>query len=468
MTGQAVRLSIQVISLVLMARLLSPKDYGLTAIIIALIGLGEIVRDFGLSAAAIQSETLSNQEQSNLFWMNTAIGTFLGCLLYMLAYPIAYLYHDDHLILIAQILSLTFVINGLSTQFKAGLTREMRFKALATSESLAAFISVGIGVGLAFAGFEYWAIVAQYLANYSFTLIFYVFSYKWLPSLPSFATNMQRFMKFGSHLMFSQILAQLARSVDTLIIGQRFNTEALGIYNRAQQVVLMALNQINSPSTTLAIPVLSKLKNDEIEYQRFLHFGQAVLTHVVSLFFGLMAVNANIVISLVLGEKWLPALPFVQILSIGAIFQVANYSSYWIFVSKGMTKAQLRFTIISRPFVVLMILIGSFWNIEAVAIGYAGGLCFLWLYCFYFLKKYKVNVEALFKKSLIICTSYIAATLFTILVMNNLTLDSVPETIIKNLIFSSVIIWVYISSSVFKETFGTIFKLNFLPFTKRK
>jgi polysaccharide transporter, PST family len=468
MTGQVVRFSIQILSVVLMARLLSPKDYGLTAIVISVIALGEVVRDFGLSTSAIQADHLSADEKSNLFWMNSAIGLGLGLLLFSLASPIAHFYKDDRLVEIAQVLSLTFLINGLSTQYKAGLNREMKFKAIAMSDSLAAILSTTFGITSAFYGFAYWAIVVQYLSNYLLAFTFYILAYKWLPSLPSFSTDMRRFTRFGMHLMASQILGQLARSVDTLIIGQRFSTELLGFYNRAQQIVIMGLNQINTPSTTLAIPVLSKLKNDEVEYQKFLKFGQAILIHTVCLFFGLLAVNANLVVNILLGPKWLATIPLVQILCGGAMFQIANYSSSWIFISKGLTKEQLKFTLTSRPFVIAMIFIGSFWSMEFVAVGYSAGLLFLWIYCFYFLKKKNIKVDELFKSSIVICSTYITATYLSIFLSRYLGLNLIVDTFFKNLIYITVIMLSYAIFSRFKETFNLIFKLNFFHILKRK
>jgi polysaccharide transporter, PST family len=468
MTGQVVRFSIQILSVVLMARLLSPKDYGLTAIVISIIALGEVVRDFGLSTSAIQAEHLSAHEKSNLFWLNSAIGLILGSILFFLSVPIASFYHDDRLIEIAQVLSLTFIINGLATQYKAGLNRDMKFKALALSDSMAAILSTVLGITSAFHGLSYWAIVIQYVSNYLLAFIFYVFAHKWLPSWPHLATDMRRFTRFGMHLMASQILGQLARSVDTLIIGQRFSTEALGFYNRAQQIVIMGLNQINNPSTTLAIPVLSRLRNDEVEYQKFLKFGQAILIHTVCLFFGLLAVNANLVVTILLGAKWLATIPLVQILCGGAMFQIANYSSSWIFISKGLTKEQLKFTLTSRPFVIAMIFAGSFWSMQFVAVGYSAGLLFLWIYCFYFLKKHNIQVDNLFRSSIVICATYITATYLAIFSAEYFDLNLFFDTVFKNAVYLLVILLSYTFSSQFKETFNLIFKLNFFHALKRK
>lgn len=463
-SGQISRFAIQISGIVIMARLLDPTDYGLTAVVVALVALGEVVRDFGLSSAAIQAETLSDSEKSNLFWLNSLIGLILTAGLFASAELLAVIYHDSRIVDITRVMSFIFLINGLSTQFKAGISRDLKFKALAISETLAAFISTGLGIFLAVAGYGYWAIVYQQFALALLMLAFYIYAHRWFPSLPDFKTNMGKFTHFGMHLMASQILGQLSRSIDTLVIGSRFNAELLGIYNRAQQIVFMAVNQINVPATTLAVPLLSKLKNDEGEYYRFLNFGQSVMLHAVCLFFALLAINAEIVINLVLGAKWTSAVSIVQILSIGAMFQAANYSSYWIFVSKGMTKEQLKFTLVSRPFVILMIIAGSLWTIETVAIGYVAGLLFLWLYCLYFLKKRNIDVKKLLNNSMIVCCTYIVGTLSILALLHFLDLNFFIEVLFSNFAFLMILGFAYVSSVVFKDTAQCVMKLKLKKF----
>ncbi len=461
LSGQMARLTAQVISLVVMARFLSPQDYGLTAVVIAIVSVGEVVRDFGLSSSAIQADSLSESEKSNLFWMNTLIGALLATGLFLLAGPLAVFYHDARIESIAQIMSAIFLINGLATQYKAGLSRQMQFKALAVSESAAALASTAIGVACAMHGLGYWAIVAQQVLLNAFILLFYICAHRWLPALPDFKTDMRRFISFGLHLMGSQIIGQLSRSVDTLIIGNKFSAELLGFYNRAQQVVFMALNQINAPSSTLAIPVLSKLKHDSVEYYRFLNFGQSVLLHAVGLFFSLLAINADMVIAIVLGDQWRATVPLVQILSAGAIFQVANYSSYWIFVSRGLTRQQLTFTLFSRPVMIAMIFLGAFYNIYTVAIGYVAGLWFLWLYCMYFLRKHQIDISMLLKNSLVVCFSYLVMT-FLVIFLSSMLSAGWGNVLIRNAVFCLLAGLMFFMSATFRETGQCVLRLNLI------
>lgn len=458
-SGQAARVLIQVISIVVLARLLSPSDYGLTAIVVTIVGLGEIVRDFGLSSSAVQADSLSNSEKSNLFWINSSIGALLASLLYLSASFLAVSFQDARLEDIAKVMSLSFLFNGFATQYKAALTRDMKFSHLAISDSLAALFSMTLGILAAYWGMQYWAIVIQQIFLSFLTLLFYGMFHRWLPAWPDIHTSVRRFMTFGMHLMGSQMLGQLSRSVDTLIIGQRFGADLLGIYNRGQQLVFMALNQINAPSTTLAIPVLSKLKHDDKEYYRFLNYGQSVLMHAVSFFFGLLVVNADLVISIMLGKQWLSAIPIVQILAIAAIFQVANYSSYWIFVSKGLTRDQLIFTLVSRPVMILVIVLGSIWNVYSVAAAYALALLFIWVYCYYFLSKKNIKVGVLLRNSVVVCISYIVAASIGVVTTNVYEFGMVYAVILRNLVFVSVLLIIYKFSVIFSMSCNCMLNL---------
>ncbi|MDR5172636.1 lipopolysaccharide biosynthesis protein [Methylobacillus flagellatus] len=458
-SGQAARVLVQVISIVVLARLLTPADYGLTAIVVTLVGLGEIVRDFGLSSSAVQADSLNNREKSNLFWINSLIGTSLAALLFFSAPLLAAWFQDARLADIARVMSLAFLFNGLATQYKAALTRDMKFSHLAISDSLAALLSMVVGIVAAYQGMQYWAIVIQQILLSFFTLVLYVMFHRWLPAWPDIHTSVRRFITFGMHLMGSQMLGQLSRSVDTLIIGQRFGADLLGIYNRGQQLVFMALNQINAPSTTLAIPVLSKLKHDSKEYYRFLNYGQSVLMHAVSLFFGLLVLNADLVINIMLGQQWLSAIPIVQILAIAAIFQVANYSSYWIFVSKGLTRDQLIFTLVSRPVMILIIILGAVWNIYTVAAAYALALLFIWLYCYFFLSKRDIDVTALLKNSVVVCISYLLAVSLGMLSINLYDLGMIYAVIVRNLVFILALLITYKFSLTFSASADCLLKL---------
>lgn len=378
MGGQLLRILVQLTGIVVLARLLAPADYGVLAMVLAIIGVGEIFRDFGLSSAAIQARDVSRGQKSNLFWINTGIGLVLGIVVCALALPISAFYGDDRLVLVTLVLSSTFVFNGIATQFRADLNRKFRFLRLTLVEIAAQAIALGIAIGLALAGWGYWALVAQQVLQVLIQVVVLPFVTGWLPGLPDRRAPMGAFLRFGMGLVGVQLLTYASRNVDSIVIGQSFGASALGIYNRAFQLMLLPLNQVNAPSTRVALPTLSRLQDDPERYGRFLVFGQTVMMNVVSLVLAVCIGLAPAVIGISLGDQWAAAVPIFQVLGIAGFFQMAGYASYWIFLSKGLTNWNLLLALWARPLVVVLIILGGFWGVMGVAVAYTLGAAILW------------------------------------------------------------------------------------------
>lgn len=376
--AQGIRILVQLGGIVLLARLLSPADYGLTTMVIAIIGVGEILRDFGLSSAAIQAKTLSVGQRSNLFWINTGIGALLTGVVAALAVPIAAFYDDDRLIAVTLALSATFLLNGISTQFRADLNRRFRFGALASVEISAQAVGLGIALILAVAGFGYWALVAQQVIQVLFQVLVLPFVARWMPGLPRRGEEMRSFFTFGGPLVASQVLVYASRNVDALVIGRVFGASSLGFYNRAFQLMSLPLNQINAPSSRVALPTLSRLRDEPARYREFLTFGQITLLNIVSLVLALCVAQAAPIIAISLGSQWAPSVPLFQILAVAGLFQAASFATYWVVLSLGRTKRQFWYTLITRPLVIGLIIGGALWGVEGVAWAYALGNALLW------------------------------------------------------------------------------------------
>ncbi|QIG38555.1 lipopolysaccharide biosynthesis protein [Microbacterium sp. 4R-513] len=376
--GQVIRITIQLLGIVLLARMLSPTDYGVTAMVLAIIGVGEILRDFGLSSAAIQAKTLTAGQRANLFWINVGIGAALTVVVIALAHPIADFYGDDRLVLVTIVLSSTFFLNGFATQFRADLNRSFRFGALATIEIAAQALSLVIALSLAALGWGYWAIVAQQVLQVFFQAVALPIMGGWWPGLPRRGEQMKPLLAFGGGLVGAQVLNYASRNVDSIVIGRAFGAQSLGYYNRAFQLMLLPLNQINAPSTRVALPTLSRLQDQPKRYGEFISFGQTVLLNIVSLVLGFSVAQATDVIAVALGPQWAPTVPLFQILAIAGFFQAAAFASYWVFLSQGLTTPYLWYTIWTRPFVIGLIILGALWGTEGVAAMYLASTALLW------------------------------------------------------------------------------------------
>jgi PST family polysaccharide transporter len=378
MGGQLLKIAVQFGGIVLLARLLTPRDYGLVAMVVAIVGVGEVLRDFGLSSAAIQAKSLSKAQRDNLFWINSGIGLALAAIVFLCADAIADFYREPLLRQVAQAIAATLLLNGLTTQFRAHLSRHLRFGPLALADVGGQLLGLAAAVAAALSGWGYWALVVQALVQTSSVLLLMVLAARWLPGLPHRDAEMRGLLRFGGNLMASQLLAYLSTNIGQILIGSRLGPTPLGHYNRAFALLTMPLNQLNAPATTVALPVLSRLQGDPVRYAAFLLRGQSMLMHFIIAIFAIACAQAEPLILLVLGERWALTVPIFRILVIGGVFQAAGYAAYWVFLSKGMTGAQLRYSIISRTLIIACIVAGAQWGVLGVAGGYALGLAMSW------------------------------------------------------------------------------------------
>ncbi|MBB3676978.1 lipopolysaccharide biosynthesis protein [Modestobacter versicolor] len=378
LVGQAVRVVVQLAGIVVLARLLSPEDYGLVAIVAAIIGFGEIFRDFGLSSAAIQARVLTDGQRDNLFWLNTGIGGVLAVLVCAAAPLLAAAFDDDRLVPLAMALSATFLLNGISTQYRAMHARHLRFGRLALSEITGQLAGVALGITAAALGAGYWALVVLQLGQLVVTQVLLVATNRWLPGRPRRDESIRPFVGYGAQLIGAQLLNHLASNVDTLTIGARFGAVPAGLYNRAFQLVMMPLLQVQMPSTRVALPVLSRLQDQRERFADFLLFGQVVLLSLIGTVFGVLVAQAPDVVHLALGPQWPEVVPLLRILLVAGFFQAAGYATYWVFLAKGLTRTQFVYALVTRPVVAAMVVAGSVWGLRGVAVAYAAGAALSW------------------------------------------------------------------------------------------
>ncbi|MFP6942347.1 lipopolysaccharide biosynthesis protein [Xanthomonas hortorum pv. gardneri] len=378
MIGQSAKMVVQFGGIILLARLLTPYDYGLMAMVTAIVGAAEILRDFGLSAAAVQAKHVSREQRDNLFWINSGIGLSLSVVVYASAHLIANFYKEPALVMISQALAVTFLINGMTTQYRAHLSRGLRFGQVALSDVGSQVLGLVAAVAAALLGWGYWALVVQQVVQASINFLIAASCSRWLPRGYQRAAPMRDFMSFGWNLMAAQLLGYASRNVGQVIIGWRTGPDALGLYNRAFQLLMMPLNQINAPATSVALPVLSQLQDDRERFNAFLLRGQTVMVHLIFALFAFSCALAMPLIVLVLGEQWRDAVPLFQVLTLGGIFQTASYATYWVFLSKGLMRQQLIYSLVGRIVLIGCIFAGSRWGAMGVAIGYSFGLLLIW------------------------------------------------------------------------------------------
>lgn len=461
MIGQVLKILAQLINLIVLARLLEPSDFGLVAMVLSVYGLGEVLRDFGLSTASIQAKNISKGQVSNLFWINLLIGSVIALIAYSSAGFLAKFFEREELVNIGHVMCLMFIFNGLAAQYKAQLNRKLMFFEMTVSDVLGAFMGIFAGILVAYKGYGYWAIVAQQLTQFFVQMVLYVYFGRWIPSLPSRKENMHSFYGFGWNLMIAQLLNYLTRSMPSIIIGNKLGAASLGYYDRAFQILMLPLNQLNAPSSSVAVPILSRLNNeDKKKYNEFVIFGQNVMVHIVLAFLAMASTQTEALVSVVLGEKWLDLVPIFRCLCGAGAFLALSYASYWVFVSKGITDSLLKLTLVSRPILILITIIGLAWGVEGVALFYSIGLMFNWVLGVFWLRNTGVPIRIMILRPLGVVICYFSASAVSYFMMSFFTFSGYASIIVGWLLMLIVLCFMYLVIPFFRNSINSLMSIR--------
>lgn len=376
--ARAVRVVVQAAAVVLLARLLTPEDYGLVAVVATIAGVAELLRDFGLSNAAVQAPRLSTAERTNLHWLNVALGAVLAVLLAALAGPVAALFGHDEIVGIVRWLALTMLVNSWATQYRASLARDLRFTALATLEVGAMVAGTLVAVVLAWRGAGYWALVAMQVTTAVLMAVGSTVQGRWWPGRYRRDVRVRGFLRFGSHVFVTQLLGYASRNVDTFVAGLRFGVVATGLYNRAFQLMSLPITQLSYPASKVALPVLARLQDDDRRFERYLLRGQTVLLHALLPVVAVACAMPGPVVAVVLGPAWQDAAPLLQVLALGGMFEAASFSTSWVLQATGATGLLLRYSLVVKPFMIACVVVGSLFGLEGIAAGYAVAAVVAW------------------------------------------------------------------------------------------
>lgn len=369
--GQALRFALQLASLAVLARLLSPSAFGYVAMVMAIVGIAELVREFGLSKAAVQAPVLTRGQRDNLFWLNAGLGVVLSVIVFAVAPLVATIYGEPVLDPVTRSLAVVFLLNGFAAQFRASLQRDLRFTVMAVFETLGPAAGLAGAVVVALLDGSYWALVVQQLVTTMVVTIGPACAAGWWPGRPQRAESIRPMIGYGSNLFGAQALTYVGNNVDTVVIGMTVGPTAAGLYNRVFQLMKLPVSQLNAPVARVALPALARIQNEPDRYARYLLQGQLVLLNLLVPALALAWAVAEPLILVVLGDSWDEAVPIFSLLVLGGVFQSIGFVQNWVFTSSGKTAQQLRLNLVTRPVFVLAVLVGSMWGVVGVAAGYA-------------------------------------------------------------------------------------------------
>jgi O-antigen/teichoic acid export membrane protein len=377
--AQVVRIIVFLVGTIVLARLIGPEDYCLFAMVVAITGIAEVFRDFGLSMSALRSKDLTQQQHSNLFWLNAAVGAALTVIVFALSWPLAAFYGEPRLVEITQLVSVVYLLGGLTAQFRVHINRSMRFVALAVCDVVPPLIALATAAVIGFFGFGLVALVTQQIATAALTLLLTVILARWRPSLPRRTPGMKNLISFGVAFAATSVLTYATRNVDSIAIGRVWGASQLGLYDRAFQLSVAPINQINVPMSRVAVPVLTRVVDDRKKYIASLREAQLVAGYVTSSVL-LVAGGLGVpLVTLLLGPEWAAAGVVFGILAIGSSFRAIQQVSYWMFMTQGLAASQFRLYLLGQPIIIACLLAGLPWGPVGVAIGNALGYVIFWL-----------------------------------------------------------------------------------------
>ncbi len=325
-----------------LARLLSPEEFGLVGMVLAVTGLVGLFKEAGLSTATIQRDTITQAQVSNLFWINVALGGFAGLVAVCLAPVVAWFYRDSRLTAVMLALSVSFLLGGATVQHQALLMRQMRLTAMAIIELASMLAGIVLACGLALLGWTYWSLVAQQLCVTATALALTWWTSGWRPARPARGTGLAPLLTFGAHITVSDLIARTAVSSDGILVGRMFGAESLGLYSRASILVARPLEQLLAPLSAILIPVLSRLQSDEERYRRTFIRVYDALALITFPFAALGLALAEPVVLIVLGPKWKGVIPLFAGFTLVAVSLPLSMPAIYLFMSQGRGRDVLR------------------------------------------------------------------------------------------------------------------------------
>lgn len=369
--GQGARLVLQMGSTAVLARILSPTDYGLLAMVMAVVGIGEIFRDFGLSTAAIQADSLDQGQRATLFWLNTGIGAVLTAVAFVGAPLIADGFGYPELVGMTHALAFTFLLNGMAAQYRAHLIRELRFTTTTIRDVISQIAGVVVAIVAALLGAGYWALVAQQLAQATIGLLILVSATRWLPVRPGPLRSVRPMIHYGWNLAASQLVSYMNSNVDTLTVSLRFGATPLGLYSRGFQLLMRPLGQLRGPTNNIAVPVLSRLRSEPERARGYVIKGQLIFGYTLVPGMALVFAAATPIVLIFLGGQWGQTGPIVAALACAGSFETLAYVGSWVYQARGFTPQLFRYSLISLGIKIICVIVGSQFGLLGVAIGYA-------------------------------------------------------------------------------------------------
>jgi len=371
MAVQIFKFLISTATTIVVARLLTPQDYGLVGMVVVLISFLGLFQYLGLPSATVKWKELSHAQVSTLFWVNVALSTGIMLAVLSSAPLLAWFYQEPRLIGIAGGYAVVIFFTGISIQHMAILARQMRFVAIAGIDVAALSVGLFAAIVAAWYGAGYWALVLNQLVFALVTIAGAWSVCKWRPGLPVRGSGVRSMLTYGGNLTGYSFTTFFSQNLDNALIGKFWGAYQLGIYSRAYQMLLMPIGQISTPLAGVAVPALSRLADSPERYRAaYLRILEKIAMVTMPGVVFMIAMSDWLMLFL-LGPQWREAGRIFMLLGIAAIIQPVSRTVLWLFITQGRSREMFKWGVIGSVIAVGSIVGGLPWGAAGVAASYA-------------------------------------------------------------------------------------------------
>lgn len=344
-----------IVSIVL-ARILTPEDYGVVALATVFTSILQVFVDSGLGTALIQKKNADDLDFSSVFYFNFVVCIVLYIIMFFTAPFISVFYNDSSLTSIVRVASLTIVISGVKGIQQAYVSRNMLFKRFFFATLGGTIFSAFIGIGLAYAGFGVWAIVAQQLSNTAIDTLILWITVKWRPKKMFSIKRLKELLNFGWKLLVSSLFNTVYNNLRNLIIGKYYSSADLAYYNQGDKFPNLIVTNINSSIDSVLLPTLSSAQDEKNRVKSMTRRAIKTSTYIMAPLMMGLAFCATPIVRLILTEKWMPCVPYLQIFCITYMFWPIHTANLNAINAMGRSDYFLKLEIVKKAIGMLLLL----------------------------------------------------------------------------------------------------------------
>lgn len=357
-----------IVSIVL-ARILTPSDYGTIALVTVFTTILQVFIDSGLSTALIQKKDADDLDFSSVFYFNFVICIILYLIMFVSAPFIADFYKDSFLVSIVRVISLTLIISGVKGVQQSYVSRHMLFKRFFFSTLGGTIFSAILGIIMAYAGFGVWAIVFQQLSNNAIDTLILWITVKWRPIKKFSWSRLKNLLSFGWKMLASSLLDTVYNNLRNMIIGKLYTSADLAFYNQGDKFPKLIVTNINTSIDSVLLPTMSNEQDNHVRVKDMTRRAIKISTYIMAPLMIGLAFCAKPIVQIVLTDKWLPCVPYLQIFCISYLFWPIHTANLNAIKAMGRSDLFLKLEVIKKFMGMILLLITM--NISVMAMAYS-------------------------------------------------------------------------------------------------